>query len=366
MSEQTSDGTGTPVATEPAAESQSPEPTPAPTAAKPSNSLAALALAVSAVTLAGSAAGGLWLWQHTSRSVAAAQSDAAQMQEKLAELDGQVAALRSRAPVPAGGEDASRVETLSQQVQQMEQQRAQATAQGGATVDALATQTRTLQAEMQRLSQAVEAVQRNAADANMVLRLSERVESAERAFREMAEQRASAEALLLALSGLRDSLVAGRPFDSELNAIRAIAPDTAEVQQALDLLDNQAETGVLTADELDRNFDQMADEVIRATFLPTDEGWWQETLRRLGSIVTVRREGGDVAGDSPSAILARAESRLANNELDAAIRELEQLSGPEAEVAANWLNDARARIDAESALADLTAQAVARITAKKG
>ncbi len=110
----------------------------------------------------------------------------------------------------------------------------------------------------------------------------------------------------------------------------------------------------------------MANDVVRAAVLPIEEGWWQETLRRLGSVVTVRRESGEVAGDSPSAVLARAEGRLTDGNLAAAVRELEQLDGPEAEVAQNWLNDARARLEAERALSALSTLAIAQINQRRG
>ena len=82
---------------------------------------------------------------------------------------------------------------------------------------------------------------------------------------------------------------------------------------------------------------------------------------RLRSLVTVRPVGGDVAGDSPEAHLARAEARLDEGDLAGAVSELEALEGPAAEAAAPWLAGARARVAADQAIEALRERALARV-----
>jgi hypothetical protein len=82
---------------------------------------------------------------------------------------------------------------------------------------------------------------------------------------------------------------------------------------------------------------------------------------RLRSVVTVRPVGGDVAGDSPEARLARAEARLDEGDLASAVGELEGLQGTAAEAAAPWLAGARARAAADEAIARLRERALARV-----
>ena len=85
------------------------------------------------------------------------------------------------------------------------------------------------------------------------------------------------------------------------------------------------------------------------------------TLARLSGLVTLRRIGGDIAGDTTEAIIARAEARLGVGDLAAAVAEVAALNGARAEAAASWLGDARVRLAAEAALAELDARAIAAL-----
>ena len=81
------------------------------------------------------------------------------------------------------------------------------------------------------------------------------------------------------------------------------------------------------------------------------------------SIATIRRIDGDMEGSSAWAIVARAESRLAQNDLTGAVTEMEGLRGPSAEAAASWVAPARARLTAERTLSDATTKAIATVAA---
>jgi hypothetical protein len=81
------------------------------------------------------------------------------------------------------------------------------------------------------------------------------------------------------------------------------------------------------------------------------------------SIITVRRVNGLVAGTTPSAILARAGAYLKDNNLAAAVTEMEQLKDSAATAALPWLNEARARVAAEQALTDATNKALSALAA---
>jgi len=73
------------------------------------------------------------------------------------------------------------------------------------------------------------------------------------------------------------------------------------------------------------------------------------------------RPVGEVAGDDAGARVARAEVRLSQNDLAAAVKELEGLSGPPADAAAPWLGDARARASVDHVVSALQAAAVTRL-----
>jgi hypothetical protein len=90
-------------------------------------------------------------------------------------------------------------------------------------------------------------------------------------------------------------------------------------------------------------------------------GWLSAAGGWLSSQVSVRPVG-EVAGDDAGARVARAEVRLAQNDLAAAVKELEGLSEPAASAAAAaWLGDARARLAADQVVSHLQAAAVTRL-----
>ena len=162
--------------------------------------------------------------------------------------------------------------------------------------------------------------------------------------------------LVLALAQLRAVTRRSASFARELAAVRALGGG----DPALDTLDAHAATGVATLAELRRDFQPAARAIVLAGRLPDREGWLDKTLQRLGSIVTVRQVG-EVEGDGAEALVARAEQRLAEGDLAAAIDELEKLDGAPAAAAALWLAQARARRAVDVALTALQRQAIARV-----
>ena len=135
------------------------------------------------------------------------------------------------------------------------------------------------------------------------------------------------------------------------------------VLAALAALTPHAATGIATLETLRNRFTPLAEAILRAAVAPPGGSpggtWISRTLARLSGLVTVRRVGGDVAGDTTEAIVARAEARLGVGDLAAAVAEVVALDGAGAEVAASWLGDARARLAAEASLAALDARVIA-------
>ena len=217
--------------------------------------------------------------------------------------------------------------------------------------------------EVEGLGKAVTELKRTSADAAAVLRLADRVEKVEAGFRDMQSRRTSAGALLLAIGQLREAVAAALPYDTELRALKALAGGNADMAAPLEALKTRAAAGIPTAPVLAARLAVQAPVIIRAQVLPEQQSWWRQTLERVASLVTIEREDGNAAGTSPAAILARAQAALALGDLSAATAEIEGLSGGPAEQAAPWLADAKARIAANKALSELTAQVVAAVGA---
>lgn len=211
------------------------------------------------------------------------------------------------------------------------------------------------------LAAQVAELKRSSADAAAVLRLTDRVEKVDAEMREMQARRSSAVALLLAVGQLREAVNNAMPFDAELRAVKVLAPQDADFTGALEALKPRALSGIPGRLILAERFNALAPDLVRAETLPAERNWWRDTLHRVSTLVTIRREDGDAAGTSVAAIAARAHDRLAQGDLAAAVAEAGALQRSAAETAAPWLEDARARLAADKALSELTAHVVAAI-----
>lgn len=168
-------------------------------------------------------------------------------------------------------------------------------------------------------------------------------------------------ATLLAVAQLRSALAGSGPFDAPLAALAAVGGDDEDVAAALAVLAPHAAAGIPTRERLRDRFPAVAEMILRNAMAPPGDSWVEGTLARLSGLVTVRRVGGDVQGDSAEAVVARAEARLETGDLAAAIGELETLDGAPAEAAEPWLALARARADADRVLAAIDARAIAAL-----
>lgn len=163
--------------------------------------------------------------------------------------------------------------------------------------------------------------------------------------------------LALGAVELRDAIGRGAPFAAEITALKQAFADDRGVMAALASLSKSARRGVPSHDDLARRLELLAPRLLRVAKRPADGGWIEETWARISALVVIRPTGGDVVGDKPGAVLARAEAKLALGDLDGAIGEVERLSGPAATAAGDWLTAARARLGAKAAIAALSARA---------
>jgi len=357
----------TPPAQTPAPEPEKAEPEKAETAPaeEKASYRGAIVAALLLVVLAVAGVLGWSEWKHRTAPtpVETASAPAVQAPNEMDELRAELAATRER-------------------LRQMEERLVQAPAASGAApslapVENRLSQTeaaiRALQAQPQipaRVTEQLDALdklvadlKRTSADAAAVLRLADRVEKVEAGFRDMQARRSSASALLLAVGQLREALAKAMPFDAELRSLKALAGQDAEMGAALETLKPRAVTGIPTFPVLASRFTALSPVIVRADVLPTEQNWWRKTLDRLASLITIEREDGNTAGSSPSAIVARAQAALAQDDLAGAVAELDALQGGPADQAANWLADARARLAADKAVSELTAHVVAAIGA---
>ncbi|MBL0930628.1 MAG: uroporphyrinogen-III synthase [Alphaproteobacteria bacterium] len=153
---------------------------------------------------------------------------------------------------------------------------------------------------------------------------------------------------LLAVGQLRDAALAGRGFAPELTVVRGLAPDNAaSLLQQLDARSG----GVETRAALARRFPAIANAVVAAARVEaaSDTPVLAEALERVQKFLSIRRVG-EVDGDSATARVARAEARLAVEDLPGALAALDPPGPAWLAPAAEWMEAARARLAVEAAL----------------
>lgn len=179
----------------------------------------------------------------------------------------------------------------------------------------------------------------------------------------IANAQAQAQSLVLAAGQLGATVASGQPFEAELKTARAVAGSDAAVVQALDTLAPLAGKGVPTRAQLADRFGPLADEIVKADIKGSGATWVDQVTGTLSTLVTVRRQGGGIVGDTAEAVTARAEAAVHQGNLTAAVGELSALTGPAAQAAAGWLADAKARLGADAAGKTLTDRSIALLNA---
>jgi hypothetical protein len=205
-------------------------------------------------------------------------------------------------------------------------------------------------ADIKSLEDRLTLLEKNTVEATSVLKLMERLSRLEDQTRELQSHRKADAALVLAVGLLKEAVDRGAPFDGELRALKALAPEDKDVAKLVSDLKGRAAAGIPTRSVLLRRFAKLEAEIIRADTLPTaalsvGDTWQRRVVERLLMLFTLRREDGEVAGNT-------------------AVAQLDGLSGEAAKAAQLWTNDAHARLEADQAIGELAADAVAQAGAK--
>ena len=270
----------------------------------------------------------------TSPTSSAPATDVTGLSEKIAALEAQLAALQGQPPTNAAAVDPAAIDKLGQE--------------NAALRDDVAA----LKAQLAAVDQALTA----------------------------RGQDAGGVAFALAVGNLGGALSTARPFAAELTALGELSARdpglAAQVKELTAPLADRAAAGVPTLVELQSRFPAAARAIVDAAKQSApaaventkSESWYERPLGWLSSAgdwlssqVSVRPVG-EVAGDDAGARVARAEVRLSQNDLAAAVKELEGLSEPAAAAAAGaWLGDAQARLAVDQVMSALQAAAVTRL-----
>lgn len=275
---------------------------------------------------------------------------------------GDTAAATVAAPAVAGASEAD-LRALSDRIATLEQRPPPAEPAPdpriGELSERVAALTQASEALRQRLSAVGETSQTTQRLEQQVGALRQQVGSVEQSTQAQRNRSTQIESLVLASSQLRTVAATAQPFAGELRAVRALGVGDPEIAQALDAMAPHAASGVPSALLLTDRFETLAGDIVRAARKGEGGSWIAQVTGTLSTLVTVRQQGAGVVGDSAEAVVARAEAALRENDLRAAVREVEALQGPAAAAAAGWLADARARLAVNEAAQRLGTRAIA-------
>jgi hypothetical protein len=280
-----------------------------------------------------------------------APADTSGVEAKLGALGERIARLEQR-PAPAPNpQEAQALSALGDRLAAIEQRIA--TLAAAASSQTAADATKSLQSEVQSLSQKLDE------QSQLLAKLQSRDAAA--------ADRTDA-ALVVTVGQLRSALATSRPYAGELQAAAALAKDRSDTLAELRKLEGRAQQGIPTGLMLAERFAAAAKSAAQPSApAPAEQGWRARVLASLKSLVTIRRAGepADKAAASGGA-LAEAAAALKTGDLAAAVAAVRRADGSQSPAMASWLEDAQARLDAEAALAAADSSLMKRFLAEPG
>ncbi|KAF8976675.1 Formation of crista junctions protein 1 [Entomortierella lignicola] len=172
---------------------------------------------------------------------------------------------------------------------------------------------------------------------------------------EFLEQSARTHQLWCGVKALEKAYESGerRPFDRELTRLKRLAEaeKDAELLKAVltSVPDSVAVQGVDSVPELVDRFEYVADKVREASLVPENGGVLAHGMSVVLSKLMFKKHG-LVPGNDVEAILARTEYYLHENDLEQAVREMNQLKGWGKRLAKDWIIAARRRVEVGQAI----------------
>ncbi len=165
----------------------------------------------------------------------------------------------------------------------------------------------------------------------------------------------------VAVSALKTAVDAGKPFETELAALRASLPEGADIA----LLESHAAQGIAPQQKLMAEFAPVA-RAIHATFAkPAEDGSILGSLTSSAASIFTVRGPGDASGQGPEAALRRMENAVAAGDLPAALAAYDELPEAAKAAGADWADSARARVAVDE-LTEKTSKDVLSSLARKG
>jgi uroporphyrinogen-III synthase len=172
---------------------------------------------------------------------------------------------------------------------------------------------------------------------------------------------ARASAVIGVAARLSAALDSGLPFATDLTLLAPLTQGDAKLTEVAAALQPYAQAGVASRAALAASFPAVAKAALADDI--ADDSFSERLLGKVRSIVSLRRVGDDVPGDSAEAKLARAEAALDAGDLAKAVDLVKSLPPQTAKATQAWLARAEAHLAAKRAIDALAAHAISLLGA---
>jgi uroporphyrinogen-III synthase len=172
---------------------------------------------------------------------------------------------------------------------------------------------------------------------------------------------ARASAVIGVAARLSAALESGLPFTTDLALLTPLIQGDSKLAEIASALQPYAQAGVASRNALAAEFPAVAKAALADDL--ADDSFGQRLLGKIRSIVSLRRVGDDVQGDSVEAKLARAEAALDAGDLVKAVDLVKSLPPQTAKATSAWLARAAAHLAAKRAIDALAAHAISLLGA---
>ena len=181
------------------------------------------------------------------------------------------------------------------------------------------------------------------------------------------EQKAVAAARASAAIGiaarLNTALQSGQPFAGDLALLAPLAQGDSKLAELSAALQPLAQNGVASRASLAAEFPAVAKAALAEDL--ADDSFGERLLGKIKGLVSLRRVGADVTGDSAEAKLARAEAAVDGGDLAKAVELVKSLPPQPQRATSAWLARAEAHLAAQRAIDQIAAHAVSLLGAAR-
>ena len=173
---------------------------------------------------------------------------------------------------------------------------------------------------------------------------------------------ASAAGAALAASELGEAAQSSRPFADQLAALEPILPDSSALRTLRPLAAQQTPSRAALAADFSVEADRVA---VASRAPPKGSGLIKRLLHTLAAVLTIRRVD-KLTGDTPDAVLARAQRQVDDGDLEDALTTLSDLPPAGRDAIAAWRSRAARRVEIDRLIAAIRQGAAQELAEASG